>query len=179
MAMFATNYYFRHNFDAFAGWSTIALLAHHGFIPIEMSRGRAMPHYRQTKRSTHFLPAIVPAIGLLYAALLVAQHASGAKYDAQTETKIKGTIEDVRLPSSAKEIVYLLMKTDTDTSVEAYLCPKSFLEDMGVTFAKGDQITLTGSKVKRGDADVILAREIAKGTDTIVLRDDKGNPVWS
>jgi hypothetical protein len=50
---------------------------------------------------------------------------------------------------------------------------------MGVTFAKGDQITLTGSKVKQGEADVILAREIGKGTDSIVFRDDKGKPVWS
>ena len=70
------------------------------------------------------------------------------------------------------------MKTDTDT-VEVYLCPKSFLDDMGVTFAKGDQIALTGSRVKQGDADIILVREIVKGADTLVLRDDKGNPVWT
>jgi hypothetical protein len=25
----------------------------------------------------------------------------------------------------------------------------------------------------------ILAREVVKGTDTLVLRDDKGNPVWT
>ena len=51
--------------------------------------------------------------------------------------------------------------------------------DMGVSFSKGDEISLTGSKVKQGEADLILAREVVKGTDTLVLRDDKGNPVWS
>jgi hypothetical protein len=42
-----------------------------------------------------------------------------------------------------------------------------------------DEIALTGSKVKQGEADLILAREVVKGADTLVLRDDKGNPVWN
>jgi hypothetical protein len=49
----------------------------------------------------------------------------------------------------------------------------------GLGFSKGDEIALTGSKVKQGDADLILVREVVKGNDTLVLRDDKGNPVWS
>jgi len=141
-----------------------------------------MRNSRRIKSSKQFLPAIVPAIALFYAVSLVAQQAQGpspGKYDAQTETKVKGTVDDVRLPSSAKAIVYLMIKTGTDTTVEVYLCPKSFLDNMGVAFAKGDQITLTGSKVKQGETDIILAREIVKGTDTLVLRDDKGKPVWS
>ena len=141
-----------------------------------------MPNSRRIKHSKRLLPSIVPAIALFYAVSLVAQHTQGPsspKYEAQTETKIKGTVDDVRLPSTAKAIVYLLVKTDSDTTVEVYLCPKSFLDDLGVTFAKGDQITLTGSKVKQGDADIILAREVVKGADTLVLRDDKGKPVWS
>jgi hypothetical protein len=123
---------------------------------------------------------VVPALALFCAVSLLAQHGQGSpKYDAQTETKMKGTVDEVKLPASAKEIVYLVIKTGGDASVQVYLCPKSFLDDMGVTFAKGEEITLTGSKVKQGDADLILAREIAKGTDTLVLRDDKGKPVWS
>jgi len=86
----------------------------------------------------------------------------------------------VKLPpkGSEKEVAHLLVKTGTDT-VDVYLCPKSFLDDMGVSFSKGDEIALTGSKVKQGEADLILAREVVKGNDTFVLRDDKGNPVWS
>jgi hypothetical protein len=33
--------------------------------------------------------------------------------------------------------------------------------------------------IKQGEPDLILAREVVKGTDTLVLRDEKGNPVWS
>lgn len=102
------------------------------------------------------------------------------KYDLHTETKIKATVEEVKLPpkGSEKEAAHLLVKTGTDT-FEVYLCPKSFLDDMGVSFSKGDEIALTGSKIKQGEADLVLAREVVKGTDTLVLRDDKGNPVWT
>jgi 3,4-dihydroxy-2-butanone 4-phosphate synthase len=48
-----------------------------------------------------------------------------------------------------------------------------------MTFAKGDEITLTGSKVKEGETDLVLAREVVKGNDTFVLRDAKGDPVWN
>ena len=102
------------------------------------------------------------------------------KYDLRTETKIKATVEEVKLPpkGSEKEAAHLLVKTGTDT-LDVYLCPKSFLDDMGVSFSKGDEIALTGSKIKQGEADLVLAREVVKGTDTLVLRDDKGNPVWT
>jgi hypothetical protein len=104
---------------------------------------------------------------------------SAPKYDLQTETKIKGTVDDVKLPpkGSEKEIAHLLVK-DGANSIDVYLCPKTFLDDMGMSFAKGDEITMTGSKVKQGDADLFLVREIAKGNDTFVLRDPKGGPVW-
>jgi len=71
-----------------------------------------------------------------------------------------------------------LIKDGTGT-FDLYLCPKSFMDDMGVTFAKGDEVAFTGSKVKQGAGEMILAREVVKGTDTLILRDDKGNPVWS
>jgi hypothetical protein len=102
----------------------------------------------------------------------------GPKYDSSTETKLKGTVEELKLPASAKEIAHLLVKNGTDT-LDIYLCPKSFIDDMGVTFAKGDEVAFTGSKVKQGDADMILAKEVDKGADSLILRDDKGNPVWN
>jgi hypothetical protein len=104
--------------------------------------------------------------------------AGSPKYDVHTETKFKGTIEELKLPpkGSEKEIAHLVLKEGTDT-VDVYLCPKSFLDDMGMGFAKGDEIALTGSKVKQNGADLILAREVAKGSDTFVLRDEKGGPV--
>ena len=77
-----------------------------------------------------------------------------------------------------KDVDHLLLKSGSET-FDVYLCPKAFLDDMGVSFSKGDEIALTGSRVKQGEGEWILAREVVRGTDTLVLRDAKGNPVWS
>jgi hypothetical protein len=104
---------------------------------------------------------------------------SGPKYDLQAETKIKGVVDDVKLPpkGSEKEIVHLQVK-DGANSIDVYLCPKTFLDDMGMSFAKGDEVAMTGSKVKQGDTEIFLVREIVKGNESFVLRDAKGEPVW-
>lgn len=110
----------------------------------------------------------------------VANAQAAPKYDVATEAKFKGTINELKLPpkGSEKEIAHLLIKMGDDT-LDIYLCPKSFMDDMGVTFEKGDEISFTGSKVKQGEAEMILAREVVRGTDTLVLRDAKGIPVWN
>ena len=136
-----------------------------------------------TRPSVRLWKIIFPAAALLCTAPLFAQKTqdtSPPKYDVHTEMKMKGAVEEMKLPpkGSEKEAVHLLVKTGTET-VDVYLCPKSFLDDMGVSFDKGDEIAITGSKAKQGEADLILAREVVKGTDTLVLRDEKGNPVWS
>ena len=86
----------------------------------------------------------------------------------------------MKLPpkGSEKEIVHLLVKNGAGT-IDVYLCPKSFFDDMGMDFSKGDEISLTGSKVKQGEAELLLDREVVKGNNTFVLRDAKGDPVWN
>lgn len=101
------------------------------------------------------------------------------KYDRQTEMKTKGVVEEVSLLTvgARKDFVELTVKTGED-KVHIYLCPKPFQEEMGISFGKGDEVAITGSKVKQEASEVILAREVVRGTDTLQFRDDKGNPVW-
>jgi hypothetical protein len=129
--------------------------------------------------SKYFRPVLL-VFTLLLAFSTIAAAQAGPKYDVSTEAKFKGTIEELKVPPKGKEkeIEYLTIKAGTDT-LDIYLCPKSFIDDMGVSLAKGDEIAFTGSKVKGNEGDLILAREVVKGTDTLVLRDDKGNPVWN
>ncbi len=103
-----------------------------------------------------------------------------AKYDPTKETKITGTIDEVKDFTAPKgEVgVALMVKTDT-TTVEVRLCPNSFLKEFEVTFNKGDKVEITGAKVRIEEKDVILAREIVRGNNTLVLRDKQGAPVWT
>jgi len=102
------------------------------------------------------------------------------KYDLHTEMKTKGIVDEVNLLSfgTRKDFTELIIKSGDD-KVHIYVCPKPFQDEMGITFIKGDEIAITGSKVKQETSDVILVRELTKGTDTLMFRDDKGNPIWN
>lgn len=101
------------------------------------------------------------------------------KYDQKTEMKTKGVVDDIKVLvlGQRKDFVELIVKNG-DEKVPVYVCPKPFEDEMGIAFTKGDEISITGSKIKQEDAEVILAREVVKGTDTLMFRDNKGNAVW-
>jgi hypothetical protein len=101
------------------------------------------------------------------------------KYDLHTETRTKGVVDEVNLLplGTRKDFTELIIKSGDD-KVHIYLCPRLFQVEIGITFSKGDEIAVTGSKVKQETADVILARELVRGADTLLFRDDKGKPVW-
>ena len=107
----------------------------------------------QISPSGRFWKLIFPAIALLCTLPLVAQKAQEAsppKYNINTETKMKGTVEEMKLPpkGSEKEVAHLLVKTETAT-VDVYLCPKAFLDDMGVSLAKGTKFPSPGQESSR------------------------------
>jgi hypothetical protein len=101
------------------------------------------------------------------------------KYDLHTETKTKGVVDEVNLLplGTRKDFTELIIKSGDD-KLHIYVCPKPFQEELGISFSKGDEIAVTGSKVKQETSDVILARELVRGADTLLFRDDKGKPVW-
>ena len=101
------------------------------------------------------------------------------KYDPATETTFKGVVEQVKLvpPTGGKPFAYLVLKGSPD-AVQVFLCPKKFLDDIGVEFKADEQIEVTGSKVKQDGADLTLAREVVKGGETLTFRFKDGKPAW-
>ena len=82
------------------------------------------------------------------------------KYDPATETTFKGVVEELKIvpPTGGKPIAYLVLKDSTDPAI--FLCPKKFLDDVGVVFKVDDPIEITGSKIKQNGSDLTLAREV-------------------
>jgi hypothetical protein len=68
-------------------------------------------------------------------------------------------------------------KEGTDT-VEVYLGPADFIKDFQITFAKGDRLQVSGSKVKYAGASMILAKDVRRDTTTMYLREPNGAPLW-
>jgi hypothetical protein len=128
-----------------------------------------------------FGPIVNNFLKLAAIACLVASAFSQAplKYDPATESKFKGVVAELKFvpPSGGKPVAYLVMKSGAD-SVQVFLCPKKFLDDMGIVFKADDEIEVTGSKVKQDGADLTLAREVIKGGDTLTLRFKDGKPAW-
>ena len=105
---------------------------------------------------------------------------SPPKYDPATETTFKGVVQELKLvpPSGGRPVVYLVMKSSPDSS-QVFLCPKKFLDDMGIEFKPDDAIEVTGSKVKQDGVDLTLAREVVvKSGETLTLRFKDGKPAW-
>ena len=104
----------------------------------------------------------------------------GPKYDVKSEVTVKGTVEEIKeVPNPKGQIgIYRMVKSGGEI-LEVRLCPNSFLKEFEVVFNKGDQLTITGSRVKVEEKQVILARQIESGNNTITLRDPQGVPVWT
>ena len=102
------------------------------------------------------------------------------RYDTSTEVTMKGTVEKVesQIATMGWNGTHLLVNFD-GRSMEVHLGPTSYLERNNFAFAKGDQVEVTGSKVRMGGADVLLAREVKAGDRTLKLRDAQGIPLWS
>lgn len=100
-------------------------------------------------------------------------------YNTATETNIDVTVADVREVAKSEPLpgVHLSVKFKSDT-IDVYLAPVEFVKIFGVTFHNGDEIEITGSKVKSSGQEVILAREVQVGRTTLELRDKDGTPFW-
>jgi len=101
-------------------------------------------------------------------------------YDPKTETRITGTIDDVQQTTGRHGWmgVHLMLKTTSEV-IEIHVGPAHYIEQQNFSFAKGDTIEVLGSRVKLGDQDAVIAREITKNGKTLTLRNAQGVPQWS
>lgn len=103
----------------------------------------------------------------------------GPKYNAANETTVKGTVEETKVVPGAMEGIHLFVKNETET-ILVHVAPEKFLKEMDSEFAKGDQVEVIGCKIKAEDgSDELLARQIVKSGNQLLLRDKKGTPIWA
>jgi DNA/RNA endonuclease YhcR with UshA esterase domain len=73
---------------------------------------------------------------------------------------------------------HLTLKLADGKTIEVHVATTQFLKAYELIFKSGDQVEVTGSKVKFQGVDTIFAREIKRGNEIMVLRDKGGQPVW-
>jgi hypothetical protein len=101
-------------------------------------------------------------------------------YNSATEVTLKGFVESINQVMGPQRWggTHLSLKADKET-IDVYVGPSWFLTQNKMNFAKGDQTEVTGSRVKFGNTDALIAREIKKGGETFTLRNAQGFPEWS
>lgn len=103
------------------------------------------------------------------------------KYDPKTEAVFKGTIQEVRdreCPVSGGMGSHIVLQLSDGTTIEVHLAPTKFVKTYELVFNKGDVVEVTGSKVTFEGVETIFAREVKRGNDDFVFRDQNGKPVW-
>jgi hypothetical protein len=117
---------------------------------------------------------------VLVAGDAAAQRRSGgrgpANYSAAAEITVKGTVEDVK-PGPGQG-THVMLKT-SDATMELALGPTWYQTQKKYELAKGDQIDVIGAKSQVSGREVLIVREIKKGSETMTFRDAKGLPMWA
>ena len=108
------------------------------------------------------------------------QQAGFPRYDPSTEVTVQGTVEKVSEQTGTKgwHGTHLELKTK-DGTLDVHVGPTAYLTEKNFQFSSGDQIEVTGSKVKFDGGEAVIAREIKKGEQTVILRNKDGVPLWS
>jgi hypothetical protein len=132
------------------------------------------------------IPVLLALLALLSPALASAEGAAKArkpakvKYDPSTVVTLSGVVLGEQRVDAAKgqKGVRLVLKTG-DQQVSVHLGPDTFVDRQKVKLAKGDEVTVKGSKFTYDDKFGLIAQTVTRGIETLVLRDAAGKPAWS
>jgi hypothetical protein len=102
-------------------------------------------------------------------------------YNPATVETVSGIIESVDKVTPMKGMnsgVHVVLKTGKET-ISVHLGPEWYVERLDTKIQKGDTIEVKGSRVTFAGKPAIIAAEVKKGDDVLVLRDTSGIPAWA
>ncbi len=102
-------------------------------------------------------------------------------YNPSTVETIAGTVESVDMITPTRGMsygVHILLKTEKET-ISVHLGPAWYIERLDTKIKKGDKLEVKGSRIIFNEKPAIIAAEVKKGQNTLVLRDSSGIPVWA
>lgn len=115
---------------------------------------------------------------ILFFAPTPMQHAPA--YNASNEVTVQGAVQDVQefyCPISGDEGTHLMLRTE-DGVLQVHVAPRRFLRGNNLSFSKGDEIQVVGSRVIYEGHDALIARTVVRGSQTMAFRKPNGKPVW-
>jgi hypothetical protein len=102
-------------------------------------------------------------------------------YNPDTVENITGEVVAIDTITPMKGMgygVHMIVKTDKET-ISVHLGPSWYIENQDVRIESGDQIEVKGSRIMFDDSPAIIAAEVKKENEVLILRDENGLPLWS
>lgn len=107
--------------------------------------------------------------------------AYGRMYDAKTVETIRGQVVSVERFTPMPGMyagVHLMVKTEKET-MSVHLGPEWYIERQDIKIEAKDSVEVKGSRVTFAGKPALIAAEVKKGDEVLVLRDQAGIPAWS
>jgi len=120
------------------------------------------------------------AVVILVVLLLTSPRHRVPVYSTSDEGVLQGVVQDVHefyCPISGDEGTHLLVKT-ADGTLHVHVAPTRFLRDKRLSFSKGDQIEVVGSRIVYNGHEALIARTVTRGDQTVASREPNGKPMW-
>ena len=147
------------------------------------------------KKHVEILTAVVSILILLLATESFAQKMIGWKgsggwgmgssygkmYNPKTVETISGEVLSVDKITPVKGMSYgihMTVKTDKKT-ISVHMGPGWFVENQDIKILPKDKVEVKGSRGTFEGKLFIIAAEVKKGDDILMLRDENGFPAWS
>lgn len=105
----------------------------------------------------------------------------GRMYNPQSVETVSGEVTKVEKITPVKGMsrgIHLILKTDKET-IPVHLGPAWYMDNQEVAIKEGDKVQVKGSRVNIQGKPAIIAAEVTKGDQVLVLRDQNGVPAWS
>ncbi len=102
-------------------------------------------------------------------------------YESQATEIISGEVISVDKITPRKGMhygIHLMVKTEKE-EISVHLGPGWFIENQDTVIKTKDMVQVKGSRITFEGKPAIIAAEVKKGEEILILRDEKGFPVWS
>ena len=102
-------------------------------------------------------------------------------YDPATVVTVTGEVVRVDAITPLKGMsygVHLVLKAKGET-LSVHLGPAWYVENQDTRIERGDKVEVVGSRITFDGTPAVIAAEVKKGSEVLMLRDENGFPAWS
>jgi len=107
--------------------------------------------------------------------------ANGRMYDTNTVETLNGTVTTVERITQTRRMycgIHLMLKTN-DEEMGVHLGPAWFIDSLDISIEQNDTLKVTGSRITYDGKPALIAANVDRGDQILILRDEIGIPVWS